>query len=191
MVIRRKFIARLAAFAGLFALVLSTSGPCQDNVKSAANWSMIGGTPGNSHYSSLKQINRSNVAKLGMAWKFDTGQSGGLETTPIVVDGVLYAFTPTQQVIALDAATGKLLWKFDSSIPGTGPDRGIAYWSDGRQKRLLAGVMNFVYALDAASGKVITSFGGNGRIDLRENLGREPELQSVALTSPGSSTKTC
>jgi glucose dehydrogenase len=146
---------------------------------------MIGGTPGNSHYSSLKEINRSNVAKLRMAWKFDTGQSGGLETTPIVVDGVLYAFTPTQQVIALDAGTGKLLWKFDSSIPGTAPDRGIAYWTDGKEKRLLAGVMNFVYALDPATGKVITSFGKNGRIDLRENLGRDPELQSVALTSPG------
>jgi len=177
--------AGLAALTGLCALGLSNPGPCQDGAKSAANWSMIGGTPGNSHYSSLKEINRSNVAKLRMAWKFDTGQSGGLETTPIVVDVVLYAFTPTQHVIALDAGTGKLLWKFDSSIPGTAPDRGIAYWTDGKEKRLLAGVMNFVYALDPATGKVITSFGKNGRIDLRENLGRDPELQSVALTSPG------
>jgi glucose dehydrogenase len=146
---------------------------------------MIGGTPGNSHYSSLKQINRSNVQKLQMAWKFETGQPGGLETTPIIVDGVLYALTPTQQVIALDGATGKLLWKFDSTIKGTMPDRGIAYWTDGKEKRLLAGVMNFVYALDPTSGKVIPSFGKNGRIDLRENLGRDPELQSWSLTSPG------
>jgi glucose dehydrogenase len=177
--------AGLAALTGLCALVLSNSSPAQDVAKAASNWPMIGGTPENSHYSSLKEINRSNVAKIGMAWKFDTGQSGGLETTPIIVDGVLYAFTPTQQVIALDAATGKLLWKFDSSIRGTGPDRGIAYWTDGKEKRLLAGVMNFVYALDPATGKVIASFGKNGRIDLRENLGRDPELQSVALTSPG------
>ncbi len=176
--------AGLAALTGLCVLGLSNSGPGQDGAKSA-NWSMIGGTPGNSHYSSLKKINRSNAAKLGIAWKFDTGQSGGLETTPIVVDGVLYAFTPTQQVIALNAATGKLLRKFDSSIQGTAPDRGIAYWTEGKEKRLLAGVMNFVYALDPATGKVIASFGENGRIDLRENLGRDPELQSVALTSPG------
>src|ERR1700691_4489910 len=177
--------AGLAALTGLCALGLSNPTPGQDGTKSAANWSMIGGTSGNSHYSSLKEINRSNVARLHLAWKFDTGQSGGLETTPIVVDGVLYAFTPTQQVIALDAATGKLLWKFDSSIQGTAPDRGIAYWTDGKEKRLLAGVMNFVYALDPATGKAIASFGTNGRIDLRENLGRDPELQSVALTSPG------
>jgi quinoprotein glucose dehydrogenase len=113
---------------------------------------MIGGSPGNSHYSTLKQINRSNVQKLQVAWEFDTGQPGGLETTPIVVDGILYAFTPSQQLIALDGATGKLLWKFDSTIKGTQPNRGIAYWADGKEKRLLAGVMNFVYALDLATG---------------------------------------
>src|ERR1700678_2569422 len=133
--------AGLATLGGLCTLVLTNSSPGQNGAKAAANWSMIGGTPGNSHYSSLKEINRSNVAKLRMAWRFDTGQSGGLETTPIVVDGVLYAFTPTQQVIALDAATGKLLWKFDSLIQGTAPDRGIAYWTDGKERRLLAGVM--------------------------------------------------
>jgi glucose dehydrogenase len=158
---------------------------CQNAEKATSDWPMIGGTPGNSHYSRLKQINRSNVRRLRKAWEFDTGQSGGLETTPIVVNGVLYAFTPAQQVIALDGATGKLLWKFDSGIKGTQPDRGIAYWTDGKEKRLLAGVMNFVYALDPATGRVIQSFGKNGRIDLREDLGREPALQSVALTSPG------
>jgi glucose dehydrogenase/cytochrome c2 len=177
--------AWLAALTGICALALRNAGPGQDEAKSAANWSMIGGTPGNSHYSSLKQINRSNVQKLQMAWKFETGQPGGLETTPIVVDGVLYALTPTQQVIALDGATGKLLWKFDSAIKGTMPNRGIAYWTDGKEKRLLAGVMNFVYALDPATGKTIPGFGRKGRIDLRENLGRDPELQSWSLTSPG------
>ena len=177
--------AGFAALAVLCALSLSSQGRSQFARKATTNWPMIGGTPGNSHYSALKQINRSNVAKLQVAWKFDTGQSGGLETTPIVVDGVLYAFTPHQQVIALDGATGKLLWKFDSGIKGTGPDRGIAYWTDGKEKRLFAGVMNFVYALDPATGRVISSFGSDGRIDLRENLGRDPKLQSVALTSPG------
>ncbi len=175
--------AAIIAIIGLFASGLST--PAQDSAKSSADWSRIGGTPGNSHYSTLKQINRSNVAKLQIAWTFETGQSGGLETTPIVVNGVLYAFTPKQQVIALDGATGNLLWKFDSGINGTQPDRGIAYWTNGQEKRLLAGVMNFVYALDPATGAVISSFGKGGRIDLREDLGRDPEAQSVALTSPG------
>jgi quinoprotein glucose dehydrogenase len=182
-----KWINRIgiAALTGLCVPGLVRTGACQNSEKATADWRMIGGTPGNSHYSSLKQINRSNVQQLREAWRFDTGQSGGLETTPIVVDGILYAFTPTQQVIALDGETGKLLWKFDSGIKGTQPDRGITYWTDGKEKRLLAGVMNFVYALDPATGKVIETFGKNGRIDLRENLGREPALQSVALTSPG------
>jgi glucose dehydrogenase len=174
-----------AALIGLSVLVFVQAALCQDVEKAASNWPMIGGTPGNSHYSTLKQINRSNVQRLQKAWEFDTGQPGGLETTPIVVDGILYAFTPTQQVIALDGATGKVLWKFDSGNKGTQPDRGITYWTDGKEKRLLAGVMNFVYALNPATGKPILSFGKDGRIDLREDLGREPALQSVALTSPG------
>jgi quinoprotein glucose dehydrogenase len=82
--------------------------------------------------------------------------------------------------------TGQLLWKFDSGIRGSQPDRGLAYWSDGKDKRIFVGVMNFVYALDAASGKPVPGFGDRGRIDLRENLGREPAAsQSVDLTSPG------
>ncbi|MFP5209080.1 MAG: pyrroloquinoline quinone-dependent dehydrogenase [Acidobacteriota bacterium] len=175
----------IAACAGLCMLCLRVPGHCQFAEKATANWPIVGGTPANSHYSALRQINRSNVARLQMAWKFDTSESGGLETTPIAVDGILYAFTPRQQVIALDGATGKLLWKFDSGIRGTQPDRGISYWTDGKERRLFAGVMNFVYALDPATGKVISSFGKDGRIDLRENLGRDPELQSIALTSPG------
>lgn len=172
--------AATVACVVLCALALGHAAQCQDS-----DWAMTGGSPGNSHYSPLRQIDRSNVARLAVAWKFDTGQSGGLETTPIMVDGVLYAFTPTQQVIALDAATGALKWEFDSGIKGTQPDRGITYWTDGKEKRLFAGVMNFVYALDPATGRPIASFGQSGRIDLRENLGREPALQSVALTSPG------
>jgi len=175
----------IAMAALLCALGCVDTGHGQDAEKATTDWKVIGGTPGNSHYSALKQINRSNVRELRQAWAFDTGQAGGLETTPIVVDGVLYAFTPAQQVIALNGATGKLKWKFDSGIRGTQPDRGIAYWTDGKERRLLAGVMNFVYALDPATGKVIESFGKNGRIDLREELGRDPAMQSVALTSPG------
>ena len=149
------------------------------------DWPSYGGSPEDAHYSSLTQINRENVKELQVVWSFDTGESGGLETTPIIVDGVLYGITPTQKVFALDAATGKLLWKFDSGIKGTQPDRGLAYWSGEKDKRILVGVMNFLYALDADTGKPISSFGKNGRIDLRADLGRDPEKQSIALTSPG------
>ncbi|HEY6413586.1 MAG TPA: c-type cytochrome [Edaphobacter sp.] len=176
---------RVAALAGIYAATAATMGRAQDAMSTHADWPSIGGNPGNSHYSSLKQINRTNVARLQPAWKFDTGEPGGLETTPIVIDGVLYAITPKQKIIALEASTGKLLWKFDSGINGTGPDRGLTYWTDGKEKRLLAGIMNFVYALDPATGKPIPTFGKNGRIDLREDLGRDPATQSIALTSPG------
>jgi quinoprotein glucose dehydrogenase len=149
------------------------------------DWPIYGGTPENNHYSTLSQINRENVKQLQVAWSFDTGESGGLQTSPIIVGGVLYAYTPSQKVIALNAATGMLLWKFDPAVHGWQPARGLAYWSDGKEKRILAGVMNSVYALDAATGKPIPSFGDNGRIDLRKDLGRNPETQSIALTSPG------
>jgi quinoprotein glucose dehydrogenase len=157
-----------------------TSGPGKQQ-----DWPAYGGAPENNHYSKLAQINRSNVKRLAIAWSFDTQEEGGLQSSPIIVDGVLYGLTPTQKVFALDAATGKLLWKFGSGIKGTQPDRGLAYWMDDKDKRILVGVMNFLYALDAATGKPIPSFGSQGRIDLRENLGREPaSAQSIDLTSP-------
>lgn len=148
-------------------------------------WSAYGGDPENTHYSPLAQINRDNVKDLRVAWKYDTGETGGLETSPLIVDGVLYGITPSQKIFALNAATGKLIWKFDSGIVGTQPDRGLAYWSSGSEKRIFAGIMNFVYALDASTGRPVASFGKNGRIDLRENLGRDPKTQWTPLTSPG------
>src|SRR5712664_3129157 len=150
------------------------------------DWPAYGGAPENTHYSSLAQINRSNVMRLAVAWSFDTQEEGGLQSSPIIVEGFLYGITPTQKIFALDAATGKLFWKFDSGTRGTQPDRGLAYWARGKDKRILVGVMNFIYALDAVTGRPILSFGNQGRIDLRENLGRQPaRSQSVYLTSPG------
>jgi len=166
------------AFSLSYAARKKSSGKNQD-------WPAYGGSAENTHYSSLDQINRKNVKKLEVAWSFDTGEKGGLQTSPIIVGNVLYGLTPSQKVFALDAATGKLLWKFDSGIRGTQPNRGLAYWSDGQDRRVLVGVMNFVYALDPAKGTPIAAFGKDGRIDLREGLGGDPSSQSVALTSPG------
>jgi quinoprotein glucose dehydrogenase len=145
----------------------------------------MGATPGNSHYSALTQINRSNVASLKEAWRYDTSEPGGLETTPTIVNGVLYGLTPSKKVFALNASTGKLIWKFDSELHAGTPNRGLTWWSRGKERRLLVGISNFLYALDPATGKPIASFGANGRIDLREDLGRPPEQQSVSLNTPG------
>src|SRR5262249_39794399 len=127
------------------------------------DWSRYGGNPANDHFSPLEQINRENVAKLQVAWTYDTGEEGGLQTNPLIVNDVLYGITPTQKIFALDAATGKLLWKFDSGIVGKQPDRGLAYWAaaDGRDARILVGVLNYLYALDAKTGKPIADFADN------------------------------
>ena len=122
---------------------------------------------------------------LHVAWTFDTEETGGMESNPIIVKGVLYTFTPTQKVIALDAASGKLLWKFDSGIHSTQPARGVAYWTDGKESRVFAAVSNYLYAIDAASGKTIPSFGEEGRVDLRKHLRGDYQLQSISPTSPG------
>src|SRR5260370_187214 len=185
---RASLLASLVAVVtmGLIASAARTPQGSSASRQGQRDWPAYGGAPENNHYSTLAHINRSNVKLLAVAWTFDTQEEGGLQTSPIIIDGVLYGITPKQKVFALDAATGKLLWKFDSGVRGTQPDRGLAYWADGKDKRILAGVMNFVYALDAAAGTPIPAFGNAGRIDLRENLGREPAAaQSVDLTSPG------
>jgi len=112
-----------------------------------------------------------------------------MECNPIIEHGTLYATTPKLHLIALDAATGKLRWSFnpDSSGSNLGKrrNRGVNYWEEGNDRRVFYAVQQYLYAIDAASGKPITSFGESGRVDLRQGLGRDPKLQSISSTSPG------
>jgi len=181
-------IAAAVALGAAFSLCTGwaqVAGKPASRITANADWPVYGGQPANQHYSSLTQINRSNVNKLRVAWTYETGEDGGLETSPLIVGRTLYAYTPSQKVIALDAVTGKLLWKFDSGVKAEQPARGVAYWTDGKEGRILAGVMNYLYALDPVTGKPIPSFGENGRIDLRKNLRGDYQVQSIALTTPG------
>ncbi len=164
-------------------LLLLTAASLQIACTRNRDWPVYGGVD-DARYSNLKQIDRGNVKKLRIAWSFDTHETGGLQTSPIVVHGVLYGISPSQKIFALDAATGQLKWKFDSGIEGTQPDRGLAYWEDGDDRRIIVGIMNLVYELNANTGHAITGFGAQGQIDLRENLGRDPAAVSIALTSP-------
>jgi glucose dehydrogenase len=88
-------------------------------------------------------------------------------------------------VVALDAATGKQLWAFDAGIPAPQPNRGFSYWTDGKESRLFAGVMNYLYALDPDTGTPLTSFGDGGKIDLRKDLGGDYTKNFAVLTTPG------
>ncbi len=147
---------------------------------------IYGGGPEGTRYSSLKQINRSNVQQLEIAWTYDANDGpGDPQTQPVIADGVLYGVTPKHKIIALDAATGKLLWRFDSGLAARGPNRGVMVWGEGNEKRILVAAQNFIYALNAATGQPIPGFGTNGRIDLREGLGRDAQKISIALTTPG------
>ncbi|MGD0498843.1 MAG: PQQ-binding-like beta-propeller repeat protein [Bryobacteraceae bacterium] len=177
---RTRIPISLAAISLLYAASQKAGPP------SGQDWPAYGGGSLDIRYSSLKQINRSNVGKLQVAWTYDTADGGGVtETQPIVVNGVLFGLTPGHKTVAVDAATGKLLWRFDSGIADKGAERGVVYWASGGDRRIFAAVRSYVYALDASTGKPIASFGKEGRIDLREDLGRDPERQSIALTSPG------
>jgi glucose dehydrogenase len=151
----------------------------------SVDWPVYGGQAAGDHYSNLAQINRGNVHKLRQAWKFDAGEEGGLETSPIIIGRVLYAYTATLKVIALDGASGQLIWKFDSGIKGKNPVRGLSYWTDEKESRIFAPVSYFLYALDAQTGKPVPTFGEDGRIDLRKDLRGDYQLQSVLMTSPG------
>lgn len=180
------FIGDVRSFFA-FILLSFVSAYCQSSpANSNQDWANYGGDAEKTHYSPLTQINKSNVKQLQVLWSYDTGETGGLQTSPIEIAGTLYGISPSQKIFALDAETGKLKWKFDSGVAGTQPDRGLAYWAsaDNKDRRIIVGIMNFVYELNAETGQPISTFGTQGRIDLRENLGRDATSAFISLTSP-------
>lgn len=180
---------QIPLFAGLLLALQGVGSAATPSGRAGADvdWPAYNGGVNGDHYSPLSQINRSNVGGLRVAWRFDTGEKGDTQTNPLVVGRILYACTPTGKIIALDAASGRLLWRFDSGVQDSQPVRGLTWWSEGRERRLFAGVMHYLYALDPATGRPIASFGEEGRIDLRKGLraGEDYREQSITLTAPG------
>lgn len=152
------------------------------------DWPVSGGDTNNTHYSTLGQITRANVAQLQVAWTYETKDEfpgSEMQSNPIVIDGVLYATSPKMRAFALDAATGRELWSFDpaqgSPLPGRFRHRGVVVTGD----RVLFNYRHRLWALDRKTGKPIPSFGVDGMVDLREGLDRPVETVSVNASSPG------
>lgn len=192
---RRRRQKRLVMRLSLAALFLSglaiTAIPADAQVGAEAHsmWREYGGAADGAQYSSLRQINRTNVTKLQPAWMFATGDTRGYAFNPLVIGRTMYVLAHDNAVVALEAATGKELWSqplHAKTLLIT--NRGLTYWQskDGNDCRLILAVDNTLEELDANTGKPIESFGVNGRVDLREGLGRRPEdLRLVQSYNPG------
>ncbi len=179
--------------------MLSQTAPAM-SFQTNANWESVGGDRAGTRFSTLDQINRDNVGQLKVAWEYRTGELVGgkgstIECTPLVVDGVMYVTTANRRVVALDAATGNVIWEFDplSYGPLAGPlasggvNRGAAYWADPKDsstRRVFHGTSDGrLYSINAATGKLDPNFGKNGAKDLREDLDRDISTLPYGPTS--------
>ncbi len=150
-------------------------------------WPEYLGGPDRNHYSSLDQINLTNVSQLEKAWEYHTGDSGQVQCNPIVVNGVVYALTATVQPFALDAATGKEIWRVRDSAATTwyGTGRGVVYWKHGQDERILYTKEEWLCAVDARTGKPVESFGKGGKVSLKTGLGPPAADKFVISNTPG------
>jgi len=189
---------RLGAVVACMALMLLG---CQKPIdgtssQSGADWPWYHGNPNGTHYSTLDQINTGNVKNLKVAWTFDSGDAFGeggnqsdMEGNPLIIRERLYFVSPKGRLFCLDAAKGTQIWVFDPAFGDAVNTkqrlRGVSYWSDGKDERILFTFRNHLLAVDAKTGLLIDSFGHNGEVDLKEGLGRDPVSVSVSNVSPG------
>ncbi|HMG68334.1 MAG TPA: c-type cytochrome, partial [Chitinophagaceae bacterium] len=177
---------------------------CNNKKTTAYNgWERAHGNDDGNKYSSLTEIDTNNVQYLKPAWEFHTGDAdtaahSQIQCNPIIVNGIMYCTSPQSKLFAIDAATGKMKWVYApfDSIPGNmkvfhfvmNNNRGVTYWSDGKKdQRIFYTAGSWLEAVDANTGKVITSFGNNGKVDLHDGLEMEGvQNLYVANTSPPS-----
>src|SRR5215469_10572336 len=172
-------ILLIGGVAALYARHETRTVGAADGIHQApfTSWTTYGGSNGDAQYSGLKEINRTNANKLQQVWFYPAGNNGfRYGSNPLVVDGVMFVWGKDNNVVALDAATGKEVWCFDTNKPRQVSHRGMTYWEskDRSERRLFFAMNNELHVLDAKTGKPVTSFGNNGAIDLREGLGRPP-----------------
>jgi glucose dehydrogenase len=166
--------AMMLALAGMTAP--SASGQSQ------REWRDYAGGPDSSRFVAAKQITKANVHRLQVAWAYPSGET---DFNPLVVRGVVYGRGPKSSLVALDASTGKQMWIHEGIQGFSG--RGVNYWEskDGKDRRLIFSANNFLQAIDAQSGLSISSFGENGRVDLRVGLDRDPSTITQQSRIPG------
>jgi quinoprotein glucose dehydrogenase len=165
---------------------------CNSN-QEYTEWKIKGGTADGIQYSALDQITQENVNQLQVAWTYHAGDADTIsnrtqiQCNPIIADGILYATSPTLKAFALDAATGNQLWKFEPGVANTGlgVNRGVTYWEEENDKRILYSFGEYLYALDARTGQKIKSFGDSGRVSLKEGLGNRAANTMVLSNTPG------
>ncbi len=181
-------------FLGVSLIFLS----CDSAQTTYNSWLKTGGGNENLKYSSLHQIDTSNYNQLGVAWIYysenkDSTKFGPMECNPIVVDGVMYGVSPKLKLFALNAATGKELWTFNPADSvankkwhrnSVNMNRGVAYWANGNDKRIIYTVGPIVFSVNALTGNLVKSFGQEGGINLVNGLDRNPDKLFVAPTSP-------
>ncbi|MBT5186894.1 MAG: PQQ-binding-like beta-propeller repeat protein [Kordiimonadaceae bacterium] len=161
------------------------------------NWDYYHGDPAGTHYSELDQINLSNVGELEIAWTYDTDPGFWKEgdaqtdmyTNPLIIDGRLYSVSPMGKLVCLDAASGEEHWVYDpiadEEVKLRQRLRGISYWSDGESDRILLPSGKYLISIDMATGLPDLAFGDQGRVDLREGLGRDFGSISISTVTPG------
>ena len=173
----------IAASVGLFVGLAATGAQPPSSGTANGEWRAYHGDLRQHHYSPLDQINAHNFGNLEVAWRFKTDSLGPrpefkLEGTPLMVKGVVYTTAGTRRsVVALDAVTGELLWahgehegKRGAVSPRQLSGRGLSYWSDGHDERVIYLTPGFrLVALDARTGALVASFGKNGLVDLKEH----------------------
>jgi quinoprotein glucose dehydrogenase len=176
---------------------------CNNKPSIYSGWEKAHGNSDGNKYSSLTDIDTNNVHELQIAWEFHTGDAdtaahSQIQCNPIIVKGIMYCTSPQLKLFAIDAATGKQKWVFSpfDSIPGTtrrshfilNNNRGVSYWTDGKNdQRIFFAAGSDLLAVDANTGRLVTGFGNNGKIDLHNGLEMEG-VQSlfVTATSPPS-----
>jgi quinoprotein glucose dehydrogenase len=157
---------------------------------SNADWPEYNGSAARDHYSALGSINKQNVSRLKPAWVYSSGGADTvrnktqMQCNPLIIDGVLYGVSAGLQVFALDAASGKELWKTNITDNEGTLSRGVTWYKDSTKSIIFFGAGRWLYAFDAATGKAITGFGDHGRIDLKTGLERPGADNYVTSNTP-------